>query len=138
VSFRCPACGKVTALGPTDAGAAGPAEPKTPLEELASAAAPRPGRRAPAGYRAHAPMRTAPGAVASLVCGILGLLCFGFLFGPIAIILATQARGAVRRGRGIYSGDGLAIAGLVLGIIGTALHAVWLVFFLMGLAAGAA
>ena len=36
MSFRCPACGKVTALGPTDAGAAGPAEPKTPLEELAS------------------------------------------------------------------------------------------------------
>lgn len=53
-------------------------------------------------------------AVAGLVCGIIGLLIFWFILGPLAIIfggigLSRANKGAPHRG--------MAIAGVVLGII---------------------
>ncbi len=53
-------------------------------------------------------------AIAALVCGIIGLLLFGIVLGPLAIIfggigLSRANKGAPHRG--------MAVAGLVLGII---------------------
>ncbi len=60
----------------------------------------------------------APGAVSSLVCGIVGMFCCGIVFGVIAIALASQAKSAIALNPGFYAGAGLATAGKVLGIIG--------------------
>lgn len=51
-------------------------------------------------------------AVVSLVAGIAGLFFFGSL---IAVICGHIARSQIRRSQGQLTGDGLAIAGLVMG-----------------------
>jgi hypothetical protein len=62
------------------------------------------------------PKRNAPGAVASLVCGLVGLLICGVILGIIAIVNANKARSEIRRNPHL-GGGGMATAGLVLGII---------------------
>src|SRR6202521_3802632 len=59
--------------------------------------------------------RTNPLAVASLVLGVVWCGGIGSL---AAVILAVQARRSIRRSNGTETGEGLAIAGLVLGIVG--------------------
>jgi hypothetical protein len=52
-------------------------------------------------------------AIASLICGIVGLLLFNVILGPIAIVLGVVSlKQAVTRGRA-----GMAKAGIILGII---------------------
>jgi hypothetical protein len=58
----------------------------------------------------------APGAKNALIFGIVGLFCFGIIFGPLAIINARRAQNAIAMNPGM-TGGGMAIAGLVLGII---------------------
>ncbi|MBI4721520.1 MAG: DUF4190 domain-containing protein [Candidatus Stahlbacteria bacterium] len=59
-------------------------------------------------------------AVASLVLGICGwFIPFGgYVLDILAIIFGAQARSAIKRSNGKLSGEGMAIAGLVLGIVG--------------------
>jgi hypothetical protein len=59
-------------------------------------------------------------AVWSLVLGILSLLCLGLLAGVPAIILSVSAKRRIRSSAEPLGGGGLATAGLVTGIIGTA------------------
>lgn len=47
-----------------------------------------------------------------MVCGIVGLLLFGIILGPIAIALGAWAKSDPSQG-----GSGMATAGIVLGII---------------------
>jgi type II secretory pathway pseudopilin PulG len=54
-------------------------------------------------------------ATASLVCGILSILCFGILTGIPAIILGHVSRGNIQRSGGRLQGGGMALAGLILG-----------------------
>jgi hypothetical protein len=74
-------------------------------------------------------------AIGALVCGILsglcGLLgCLGLAIGPIAIVLGVVARRRIRESQGMTKGDGLALAGLVLGIVGTVLSIGWIIAIL--------
>ena len=64
----------------------------------------------------NGPKVRAPGAVASLVCGIIGLFLFGVILGIIAISMSMKAKRAIAADP-MYGGGGLATAGLVLGII---------------------
>jgi len=57
-------------------------------------------------------------AIASLVLGIVGLLFFGIILGPLAIIFGFLARKEIATTR--QGGNGMAIAGIVLGIIAVA------------------
>lgn len=59
-------------------------------------------------------------AVASLVLGICGwFIPFGgYVLDILAIIFGAQAWVAIKRSDGKLSGEGMAIAGLVLGIVG--------------------
>lgn len=70
------------------------------------------------------PQVTAPGATASLVCGIIGIVlafgCIGFILSIVAIVKANEAKKAIADDPR-YSGAGMATAGLVLGIIGLAI-----------------
>jgi hypothetical protein len=54
-------------------------------------------------------------ATASLVFGILSILCFGILAGIPAIILGHISRGNIQRSMGRLSGGGIAMAGLIMG-----------------------
>jgi hypothetical protein len=60
-------------------------------------------------------------AIASLVLGILSLVCFGLLAGIPAIICGHMARARARRLPAVYGGAGLALAGLIMGYVGLVL-----------------
>lgn len=51
-----------------------------------------------------------------MVCGIVGLLFFGVVLGVVAIVLGVQSRAVIRQQPLTFKGDGVAIAGIVLGI----------------------
>ncbi len=61
-------------------------------------------------------------AIVSLIFGILGLVgvCPG-LGAIIALVTGNMARGDIRRNPTLYTGDGLAQGGIILGWIGIAL-----------------
>jgi hypothetical protein len=88
----------------------------------------------PQGYSPYAPlgaqMRHTNGlAVASLVCA-----CGGFLFfipAVIGIILGFVARGQIRQSAGRQTGDGLALAGIIVGFA-------WIALFVILVAVGVA
>jgi Domain of unknown function (DUF4190) len=67
-------------------------------------------------------------AVASLVLGILGFVCFGPFCHIPAIILGHLARRDIRRSQGRLGGDGMAIAGLILGYVGLGLMVAYMIF----------
>ena len=73
----------------------------------------------PAGYAAP---RTDGLAIASLIVGILSIVCtaacLGVILGPTAAIMGFIARQRVSSSGGAVGGGALAIVGLVLGIIG--------------------
>jgi hypothetical protein len=78
------------------------------------------------------PQKTEGMAIGALVCGIIGLLCgligcVGVVVGPIAIVLGAVARRRVRESQGLTKGEGLALAGLVLGVIGTLASIGWII-----------
>ena len=77
------------------------------------------------GTYAPRPTGTAKGAVAALVWGILSLTCCGAIGGAFAIYHGSQARYRIRVSNGRLGGNGLALAGLVMGIMslcGTVLY----------------
>ena len=77
-------------------------------------------------------------AVISLVAGILGWTLLPWLGSLGAIITGHMARGEIRRSAGSIDGDGLAIAGLVLGwgsVIVTIVGILLAVMFFGGIAA---
>ena len=60
-------------------------------------------------------------AVASLIAGIFSWILMPFIAGVVAVICGHMARGEIKRSNGTLEGDGLAIAGLVLGWVNIAL-----------------
>jgi hypothetical protein len=68
-------------------------------------------------YRGQNQVQTDGKATASLVLGILSLLCFGLLTGLPAIILGHISRGNIERSRGRLGGAGMALTGLILGYV---------------------
>jgi len=85
--------------------------------------------------------RTSSMAIISLVAGLLGWTLAPWLGSIIAIITGHMARAEIRRDPGELEGDGLAIAGLVLGwsmIVLSLLTVLAIVLFFGGLAAFAA
>ncbi len=90
------------------------------------------------GYQVPPP--TAPThtmAIVSLIFGILGLVqvCPG-IGSIIAVVTGNMAQGDIRRNPGMYSGDGLAKGGIILGWIGIALAVCGLcaaVFWIFGM-----
>lgn len=84
------------------------------------------------------PRQTSSLAIVSLVSGILGWTLLPWLGSLVAIITGHLARGEIRRSGNTLDGDGLAIAGLVLGYAMLALSLfgiVLLLLFFGGLAA---
>ncbi len=65
-------------------------------------------------------------AMISLVCGILGLVVAPLLFGGTAIVLGVQARKRIQSSQGVLTGEGLAKAAVILGILDVAFYALLL------------
>ena len=78
----------------------------------ASEPAPAP---APPAAPAHPGRPTSNLAIFSLVSGLLGWTLLPWLGSLAAVVLGHMARAEIRRSNGGLDGDGLAIAGLVLG-----------------------
>lgn len=75
-----------------------------------------------------------PGAVPALVLGIIGAAlcwCYGIGLVPsiIALVLGVKARKAFAANQTQYQGGGMATAGMVLGIVGTVLGAIFVVVY---------
>ncbi len=86
--------------------------------------------QAPGGY--GVPPKTNGKATASLVLGIVSLFCFGLVTGILAVVLSRSATQEIRSSGGTQTGEGLAKAGFVLGIIGLVLWAAYLLLVLTG------
>lgn len=86
----------------------------------------------------HPPAPKAPGATASLVIGIVSLVgvivVVPVVMGPLAWYLGASARREAQREPTRWSGAGEARAGMILGMIASAL----LLLLLLGLAVGVA
>lgn len=67
----------------------------------------------------EAPIRpTSSSAILSLIAGILGLTLFPVLGSVVALVTGYAARSEIRGADGAIGGEGLAVAGIVLGWIG--------------------
>jgi hypothetical protein len=80
-------------------------------------------------------------AIAALVLGIIGLtMCGCFPVSIVAWVIGKQAEREIRESGGAISGEGLAQAGWITGMIGTALSALVIVayvgFFILMFAVG--
>jgi hypothetical protein len=69
-------------------------------------------------------------AVAAMICGIAGFVTCGTV-AIVGIILGHIARGQIRREPERYEGDGMALAGLVLGYICVAMMAVLFIVYVL-------
>src|SRR5712692_2467937 len=97
----------------------------------------------PGGYVPPAPMGYTPGAMAyagrrtdglaigSLICGIVGIVCLGIVLGPAAAIMGFISRQRIVSSGGTLGGGGLAIAGLILGVVAFFGSVAWLLFFIL-------
>jgi len=85
---------------------------------------------------AHPPRSTTSTfAVTSLVCGILGWTLFPLVGSILAIIFGHMARAEINREQD-KDGDGMAVAGLILGylsLLASVLAIIFMVLFLGGL-----
>lgn len=64
----------------------------------------------------HGPKLTSPDARSALICGLVGLVFCGVVLGPLAISKAGAAKRAIAADPSL-TGEGLATAGMVLGIL---------------------
>jgi hypothetical protein len=98
---------------------------------------PPPGGYTPMGA-GYAAARTDGLAIGSLIAGILSLVCFwpfclGILLGPAAGIMGFISRQRVAASGGTLGGGALALAGLILGVVGFLASAGWAIawFFIV-------
>ena len=83
------------------------------------------------------PRQTSALAITSLVSGLLGWTFLPLVGSLVAIITGHMARAEIQRSNGQVDGDGLAIAGLVLGwatVVVTVLTILAFILFFGGLA----
>lgn len=73
-------------------------------------------------------LQTAPGATASMVCGIIGIVVpyAGLILAIIALVLGAKAKKALSQEPQKYGGGGQATTGIVLGVIVVAWQAIWI------------
>jgi len=77
-------------------------------------------------------------AITSMVLGIVGIVtfCFGIVLGILAVIFGAVALNGMAKSRN-PEGKGMAVTGLVLGIIEAAGWALWYLFFFLAVAGAA-
>ena len=81
------------------------------------------------------PKRTSDEAKDAFKFAIIGLFCFGFVFGPLAIIRGTAAKKTIARNPSL-EGEGLATAAQIIGGIEVLLYVGWIVSAIVAASAG--
>lgn len=129
----CPQCAAPVESTPPPPPAAQPQQPQQPQQQTSPWLNVPP---APAQYPQGQPYAQVPQyqqqpptdgkATASLVCGILSILCFGILTGIPAIILGHISRGSIQRSGGRLQGGGMALAGLIMGYASLVISALFI------------
>ena len=71
------------------------------------------------------PKRTSPEAKEAIRFAIIGLFCFGFVLGPLAIIRGTAAKKSIAMNPTL-EGEGLATAAQIIGGIEVLLYVGWI------------
>ncbi len=80
--------------------------------------------------------RSSGDATASLVLGILGLVLCPLICSVLALVFGYQARAEIDASGGRIGGRGSATAGVVLGWVGVAIVALFVLLIVIGIAAG--
>jgi hypothetical protein len=79
-------------------------------------------------------------AIGSLIVSILGLLgncfCFGGILSPVGIVLGFMGKKKADQSGGAVGGRGMALAGIIIGVIGTLIFLAWIGFFIYAIATG--
>jgi hypothetical protein len=70
-------------------------------------------------------------AIVSLVSAILSWFLFPIIGAVVAVITGHMARSEIRNSFGAQSGDGLAIAGLIVGYVNLAIYCISLLIFVL-------
>jgi hypothetical protein len=70
-------------------------------------------------------------AIASLVCSIVSLGCGGIVLSIPAVVMGHLARRSIRDSGGTEQGDGMALAGLIIGYIVSALTVLLIIFYVV-------
>ncbi|WP_433946544.1 DUF4190 domain-containing protein [Paenibacillus sp. SN-8-1] len=84
-------------------------------------------------YNPYPPVRTNTKSIVALVLGICSISVpyLGFVIGIVAIVFACLSFREIRRSG--EKGRGLAVAGLVCGIVGTALYAIVILLVILSI-----
>jgi hypothetical protein len=75
---------------------------------------------------------TAPGATAALVLGIIGFCLCPIVCGILAIVFGNSALTKIRENPGRFQGEGIAKAGLILGVVQLILFVLGLLLNILG------
>ena len=110
-------------------------KPLSAFAEFADLAAPPAMAGTPATFPAEGahPLKNSPLAVAGFVCSLLGLMCCGPLFSTLGLIFSIVGLNEIKRNPRQFTGHSLAVAGIVLGILGVLL---FLALFAAGFGGG--
>lgn len=63
-----------------------------------------------------------------LVLGILSLFFFGIVLGPVAAFMGTSALREIDANPAMYTNRGTVVAGRILGIVGTVLSVIGIIY----------
>ena len=80
----------------------------------------------------HAIKTTSCMAISSMVCGIVGLVVFGIILGPIAIILGVIAKNEINAKPEELQGACQAKAGIICGIIAVVIWTIFVIIWALG------
>ena len=103
-----------------------PPPPQSPPPPSSSGSVPPPPLTLPGPAVSSVVPRTSGMAIAGLICSIFGLFCCGPIFSTLGLILSIVALAQINQDPLRLSGKGVALAGIVLAIIGYALFAVFI------------
>lgn len=84
------------------------------------------------GVSAKPPLRVSGKATASMWCGIVGIIIFGIVLGPIAIILGVSAKNDIAANPDELEGESQAKAGIICGCVALLLWLIVIVIAISG------
>jgi Domain of unknown function (DUF4190) len=85
------------------------------------------------GYAPPMPNQTSGMAIASLVLSLLGFFILAVIGPVLGIIFGHMALGEIKRSNGTVEGQGLAVAGLVIGYIGLGIQLLFACIIVLGI-----
>ncbi len=105
--------------------------PQTPWAyPAAGGAAPYP-HYPPYGYYSPLTIQTSGWAIASLVCAIVGIATLNFIPGLLGAIFGHVALREIKSSNGWRNGQGMAMAGMIIGYIATGLSLLIVVLYIL-------